>query len=257
MKEVPAFLISCSDELVALWLADVLLRLLLPRRAIGGVWTSLLENTLVVVSAAGIERALPSLAWSVSGLEMMPILAMKALSSVALTIIQRNHTPGIHMPDRQHSGRLLAGRLPFLSPASLAMIALRCLAAFAALWLSMAAGIYAAFFVFPFVVLTSIDIALWLTCRFGWQGNALALPLESSLIITVLLVIVAVSTGQGPARETMTILALIVKVIVTRLSLGLQAHIKGKTTDTPTQATWVSIVLRALGYAFGTWIVLS
>ncbi|WP_374378184.1 hypothetical protein [Dongia sp.] len=252
MKEVAAFLISCSDELVALWLADVLLRLLLPRRAIGGVWTSLLENALVVMSAAGIERALPSLAWSVSGLEMMPILAMKALSSVTLTIIQRNHTP-----DRQHSGRLLAGRLPFLSPATLAMIALRCMAAFSALWLLMAAGTYAAFFVFPFVVLTSIDMALWLTCRFGWQGNALALPLESSLIITVLLVIVAASIGQGPARETMIILALILKVIVTRLSLGLQAHIKGKATDTPTQATWVSIVLRALGYAFGTWIVLS
>ncbi|WP_374653442.1 hypothetical protein [Dongia sp.] len=236
MNEMAAFLISSSDEFVALWLADILLRLLLPRHAIGSFWTSLVENFLIAISAAGIERALPS----ASGSGVITILALKALGSVVLTIAGNHPASGRRQP----------------SPL-LAMIALRCFAAFLALRFLEAAGPSAGFFVFPFVVLTAIDIALWLACRFGWQGSALAVPLESSLIIAVLLGIVAASVGRGPARETIVILAFIIKIIVTRLSLGLQAQIKGAATDPQTRATWSSIVLRALGYAFGTWIVLT
>lgn len=242
MKEVAAFLISSSDDFVALLLADTLLHLLLPRRPVSGVWACFLENALIAVAATGIERTLPSLGWFTIA---MLILAMKALCSVMSTNAQNNLARGNHAPNWRQLARLLT------------MIMLRCFAAFIALWLLKATSPYAGFFVFPFVVLTAIDMALWLTCRLGWQGSVWAVPVENALIIMVLLGAVAASAGQGPTRETMIAFAFIVKIVVTPLLLRLQSQIRRDAADPPTHISWFSIALRGLGSAFGTWIVLG
>ena len=240
MIDIWAFLIWSSDDFVALWLVDILLHLLLRRGEDGNVWTTLIENALIAIAFTGIDWAYPSLEFPTLWMGLALGFTLKLSVSTISLLVWRTFLAEWPAP----WSRISAG------------IMFRSVGALVALAFLNNVGLVSAFFVFPFIVVTVIDIVLWLSYRVAWRGSPLAIPIESTLIVSSLLCVIAASGGHGPEREAVLVLTFIVKAIVTSLSLWLQAEASVARADLTNRTALAFTILRAFGCTLGAWVVL-